>query len=200
MLKNKQIIQSQAGFTLMEIVVSTAIFAVVVSAMLVLFTNTLNINRRVQATRQVSQGTRNFTEMVAREIRNGRVDYASDNANCNSSKYTFDDNQSLAIINKAGERLCFYISASDSSLMVSKGAVTEKVNPPHFYIKPSTFHFIIRPKTDPSPGSSGTNPGIQPFVTILAEFYYQGNAGENPLLIPYQTSISTDIYDIPAAN
>lgn len=182
----------------MEIVVSTAVFAVVVSAMLVMFNNILSINRRVQATRQVSQGTRNFTEMVAREIRNGRIDYDSDNSNCNANNYAYDTNQSLAIINKNGERLCFYISGNN--LVVTKGANSENVNPPKFYVKNSSFRFIVRPKNNPNPGGFGTNPGIQPMVSIFGEFYYQANSGENPLVIPYQTSISTDVYDIPNAN
>jgi prepilin-type N-terminal cleavage/methylation domain-containing protein len=192
---------SELGFTLMEILVATAIFTVVVSAMLVLFNNTLQINRRVQSLRQVSQGTRNFTEMISREIRNGRIDYASANRNCDSANYTNPENQSLAIINKAGERICFYLQQSDESLYISKDGATdsivEKINPPNFLVLHKRFRFIVLPQTDPNPG--GTQfPGIQPMVTILATFSYQPPSGETAVEIPFQTTISTDIYDIPA--
>ena len=201
MLKLKLTDNSEQGFTLMEILVATAIFTVVVSAMLVLFNNTLQINRKVQSLRQVSQGTRNFTEMISREIRNGRIDYASTNGYCDIRKYSDSDNQSLAIINKAGERICFYLDQNDQSLYIAKygdtGTVVEKINPPNFLVLHKRFRIIVRPQTDPNPG--GTQfPGIQPMVTILATFSYQPPSGEVAAEIPFQTTISTDIYDIPA--
>lgn len=194
---------NQSGFTLVEIIVSTAIFTVVVAALLTLFNSTLSINRRVQAQRQVSQGTRNFTEMIAREIRNGRIDYASENSNCDRNNYKNEDNQSIALINKEGERLCFYLDASERALYVSNDSnesyAPEKINPPYFFINPSTFRFIVRPTVDPDQGPGNSNPGIQPFVTILAEFTFQQSHGQSLVVIPYQTSISTDVYDIPPA-
>lgn len=196
---NNQI--SQSGFTLMEIVVATAVFAVVVSSMLVLFTNTLKINRRVQGARQVSQGSRNFTEIIAREIRNGRIDYFSEDTNC-VQDYSSEKNQNLALINKAGERLCFFLK--EETLYLSKVSatsyITEKVNPPNFFVDQNTFRFIVKPATDPDATAGGSKPGIQPLVTIVAKFTYRGANGETPVSIPYQTSISTDVYDIPNAD
>ena len=69
-------LQTEAGFTLMEIVVATTIFAIVVSALMGLFDYTLKINRKAEALRQATQGMRNFVEFVAKEVRNGRIDYS----------------------------------------------------------------------------------------------------------------------------
>jgi prepilin-type N-terminal cleavage/methylation domain-containing protein len=63
------------GFTLMEIVVSTTIFAIVAAAMMSLFNYVLKINRRSEALRQSAQGLRNFVEILAKDIRNGQIDY-----------------------------------------------------------------------------------------------------------------------------
>jgi prepilin-type N-terminal cleavage/methylation domain-containing protein len=200
----KSQIEYQAGFTLMEIIVSTALFAIVMSALLVLFNNTLQINRRVQSVRQVSQGTRNFTEMIAREIRNGQIDYES-STNCNTDSYQYENNQSLAIINSVGERLCFYLDGSTLYLVKTaseSNPTPEAINPPDFYIDQNTFRFIVRPTTTPKPDPAGgkPNPAVQPFVTILAQFSYRPANGQDIVTIPYQTSISTDVYDIPGIN
>ena len=77
----KQFVQGSAGFTLMEIVVSTTIFAFVSVAMMALFNYTLKINRRSEALRQATQGMRNFVEYLVKEIRNGEIDYAIVNGN-----------------------------------------------------------------------------------------------------------------------
>lgn len=194
----------QSGFTLVEIIVSTAIFVVVMGAMLGLFTQTLQINRRVQATRELVQGSRNFTETVTREVRNGRIDYSSWTTECDVDNYLTDKNQSLAILTRSGDQLCFYLANSGIFYLKKKtpsGVYVDAVfDATRFKINPDTFRFIVRPKTDPNPDTGGTTgcngciPGIQPFVTILAQF--QLTSGNTSAMIDYQTTISTDVYDI----
>lgn len=191
------IIRKQQGFTLAEIVVATTVFAIVVTSILALFNFVLKINRQVQATRQVAQGSRNFTEVLSREIRNGQIDYNSNQ--CDSSSYPKDDNQQLGIVSFNGDKLCFYLDAQTGLLYLERNSgsqfTTEVVNPPNFTIDPSTFRFIVRPTTDPWGVS---NQGVQPMVTVLAQFeVFKGGADET--IIPYQTTISTDVYDIPPA-
>lgn len=196
--QKKNNLPTQSGFTLMEIVVSTAIFASTVTLMLGLFNSALKINRRVESLRQVAQGTRNFTETLTREIRNGRVDYSGAGF-CNSFNYGSSNNQGLAIVNHAGEKLCFYLDTTTSELMVSKSVngstVTESINPQNFRINTSTFEFVVRPTDNPDTGSAPYI-GIQPQVTIFAQFQVQLSTNEL-ITLPYQTTISTDVYDIP---
>jgi len=73
--------RSRRGFTLMEILVATTIFAVVSSALMSLFNLTLQINRRAEALRQATQGMRSFMEFLVKEIRNGQVNYLVINGN-----------------------------------------------------------------------------------------------------------------------
>ncbi len=195
----------QQGFTLMEIIVATAIFVTVVTAVLALFDYVLQVNRRVQAVRQVAQGTRAFTETLSREIRNGRIDYTQATGNCAASNYTQASNQSLAMSTADGTQVCIYLVDGSSEgaegsgqLYIERrnqgGTVAEElVNPPNFNINPDTFRFIVRPSLNPFGGSSQ---GIQPMVTILAEFMvYPGQRDEQ--IIPYQTTISSDVHNIP---
>jgi prepilin-type N-terminal cleavage/methylation domain-containing protein len=196
-------IRSQKGFTLIEIIVATSIFVVVVSAMLTLLNYTLKINRRVEGLRQVTQGARNFTEALVRDIRNGQVDYSITDAAspCYVGNYSFQNNKSLGLINSLGERSCYYLSGTN--LMLTKkttnGTVTEQVNATNIIIDNATFHFHVRPTTDPKP-SSPPYPGVQPLVTIVANIRAQLSPGEPSANIPYQTTISIDAYDIPHAN
>jgi len=190
----------------MEIVVSTTIFAVVLTMMLVLFSYTLRINRKVEGLRQVSQATRNFTEFIVREIRNGSIDYSGtiDAAHCTvpynaSSGATF-----LALVNRAGDRECFYLVANgiNSNLWLTKlpvtggSAISEQVNPVNVTIDASTFRFFVRPTANPQIASGGFYPGVQPFVTIVMNLSASFNSIEQPSVIPYQTSVSTDNYSI----
>lgn len=188
--------RSQFGFTLMEIIVATAIFAVVISAVLGLFNYVLRINAKVQATRQLSQGVRVFTEILAREIRNGRISY-SQTGSCNpQTSYNSLNNQQLALITYNGDKLCFYLNPTDEKLYIerisSSGTVTDSINPSRVTVNAGSFMFAVHPSQDPL----SNNQGIQPMVTIMAEFVVNKN-GRDQVVVPYQTTISSDVYDIP---
>ncbi|HEX3099354.1 MAG TPA: type II secretion system protein [Patescibacteria group bacterium] len=185
----------QSGFTLVEIIVSTAIFVTVVSAMLGLFNYTLQINRRVQALREVVQGTRTFSETITREVRNGRIDYSSWTIECNASNYAISSNTSLGIVTKTGDRLCFYFSGNDMYLKkLTPLGITNNIlfNSGNFSINRSLFTFTVRPTRDPN---VVPYPQVQPSVVIAGQFVLNKNA-TNPTTINYQTTISTDVYDI----
>jgi prepilin-type N-terminal cleavage/methylation domain-containing protein len=188
----------QLGFTLMEIIVATALFAISVSAILGLFNYALQINRRVEALRQVAQGTRNFTEAFVREIRNGRIDYQSSLSRCATIDYADSQNTRLALVTASGDKVCYFLSGNN--LLVQKrtasgGVVEEQINPVGFTITASKFHLYVRPTTNPKP-SAPPYPDQQPFVTIVALFSVQ--VGADPAVtIPYQTTVGTDAYDLP---
>jgi len=177
----------------MEIVVATTIFVTSVTIMMVLFNYTLQINRRVDALRQSAQGTRNFAEFLVREIRNGKIDYVTTYSTCQPS-YGSAQNNAIAIVNRAGEPECFY--ASGTNLYIEKSGTTSQINPANLTINSSTFRFIVRPSTNAHPANP-PYPGIQPFVTILAQFNTTVAGVSQPVIIPYQTTVSPDIYDIP---
>ena len=131
-----------AGFTLMEIMVSTTIFAIVAVALLSLFNYVLKINRKTEALRQASQGMRNFVELLVKEIRNGQIDYYVANGQTYTAgisgapcqrptgdvldpvtgvkTYEFKENK-LGIINTENVQECFYL-ADDQASPVYAGA------------------------------------------------------------------------------
>ena len=125
----------QAGFTLMEIIEATTIFAIVTVAMLGLFNYVLKINRRSQALAQASEGMPNFVEFLVKEVQNGQIDYyvangfytpaISSTSPCvppgvvgapvtGASTYSAQDNK-LGIINTDNLQECFYYGKADGS-------------------------------------------------------------------------------------
>src|SRR5258708_416913 len=121
----------QAGFTLMEIIVATSIFALAFSCILTLFNYTLKINRKSEALRQASQGMRNFMEFLVKEVRNGQINYGVVNRNpsalwpigpCTApsiappltSTYHTPDNR-LAIMTTEGDEECIYFGNSSAN-------------------------------------------------------------------------------------
>ncbi len=229
-----QNLKRQKGFTLMEIVVATTIFAVVVSSLLALFNYTLKINRKSEALRQAAQGMRNFVEFLVKEVRNGQIDYYVNNSlptaslgPCGASvvvgqrSYETQDNR-LGIINTDNIQECFYFGDNDGNyvgnssifdapqnsnytLVMEKAGIAspQVLNPANFRIE--KLMFLIRPLCDPftstcdwPPGAypPGAYPKTQPFVTILMKFVAKLPTGEE-VPISYQTSVSSQKYDIP---
>lgn len=218
-------LRSRQGFTLMEIMVSTSIFAVVALAMLSLFNSTLKINRKSEALRQATQGVRNFTEFLIKTIRNGQVDYAVDSANflvknpvapCpkpdpivgnpHNGTDTYNSKESrLGIITPEGERWCLFLGDSNGNwvangfsgqtlVLKTESGLTQILNPP--YYKVESLMFVIRPLEDPYYKSTGGLIRTQPAVSLFMKVVAQLPSGDT-FPIYYQTSVSSDKYDIP---
>lgn len=142
-LQANQLKSLSSGFTLMEIMVATVIFAIVAVAMLSLFNYVLKINRRGEALRQASQASRDFVEFLVKEIRNGQIDYYIANAKYQPSikpgsspcaapgtagdsvplsdvpsTYYSKENR-LGIINTDNIQECFYYGKDDGSYVDS---------------------------------------------------------------------------------
>lgn len=217
-----------AGFTLIEIVVATTIFAVVASAIMSLFNYTLQINRRSEALRQATQGMRNFVEFLVKEVRNGKIDYGiidgsvargfaigpCGDGTLGSSYYASKENR-LGLVNIEGVSECFYYADSSGDYIGSNNfslntgtLVLEKSNGVKQILNPSNFDveklvFLIKPICDPytvtPPGCSAYGndyPKLQPSVSMFIRFSVTLPTKEK-VTINYQTSVSTNQYDIP---
>lgn len=227
--------RSDNGFTIMEIVVATTIFAFVITALLSLFSYTLKINRRTEALRQATQGLRNFMEFVAKEIRNGQIDYyvirGTTNADdisptspckhpANSGGDSYNDKENkLGLITDDGIEECIYFAKEDGSyvdtpglgapsntftapagssyvLAMQKTGVggVQILNPSNFKI--DSLVFYIRPKKDPFVAAGGFAK-MQPFVVLIMKARVKLPTGEIQDIY-YQTSVSTNRYDLPS--
>src|SRR4051812_46096945 len=94
-----------SGFTLIEAVVATSVFAFLVSSIVGVYISAIQIDRKTRAQRAVVQNARYITEFMAKEVRNGKIDYSGANTCTNSATV-------LCLINQAGEAEKFYYSNS----------------------------------------------------------------------------------------
>lgn len=217
--------ESNRGFTLIEVIVATTIFAIVVAAMMALFNYTLKINRKAEALRQAAQGIRNFTEYVVKAVRNGQIDYAVDHTTffvqnpvspCpkpqlsagqphnGSDTYVQKENR-LGLITPENERWCLFLGdaagnwvpsgfVGETLVLQKESGFKQILNPP--YYKVENLMFLIRPLEDPYYTGAGGLIRTQPFVTIIMKAVARLPTGEvQPIY--YQTTISSDKYDIP---
>lgn len=213
------------GFTLMEIVVATTIFAIVVTAILSLFDYALKINRKSEAIRQATQGMRNFIETFVKDIRNGEIEYGTkDNGlsprgfnigPCgsatavtisNGTAYYAGKENKISLINSEGEHECVFY-ANNSGAYVSNTyndssgiLMIQKENGLSQRLNPvntkiENFVLYIRPVKDPYNNVGGYEK-IQPVVSLMMKFTAELPTKEKVSLY-YQTSVSTNKYDIP---
>ena len=78
---NYQLTTNQNGFTLIEAVVATSVFAFLVTSILGVYMATVQLDSETRAQRAVAQNARFIMEFLAKEIRNGTIDYASYSGN-----------------------------------------------------------------------------------------------------------------------
>src|SRR6185503_8666065 len=134
-------LHEQRGFTLMEIIVSTTIFAGTLTLMFSLFSYTLKINRRGDALRQATQGMRNFSEFLVKEIRNGKIDYAVGSiaqvGPCpDGTAYTTPSSTVLGLTSLDGERECIFWDSVAKALKVQKETtLAYSLNPTSFTVE-----------------------------------------------------------------
>jgi len=217
--------KSSAGFTLMEIVVATTIFVIVTAGLMSLFNKTLKINRRSEALRQATQGMRSFVEFLVKEVRNGQINYfvingtqlapsspigpCSAPVSVGDPTYKNKENR-LGMISFSGEEECVYFGNESGNplpagtftapadknytlVLQRANGVKQIINPVNFRIE--SLMFLIRPLKDPYTPVGGFV-GVQPFVNINIKFVAKLPTGES-VSIYYQTTVSTNKYDIP---
>ena len=206
----------EKGFTLIELLVSVSIFAVVVTLGLAIFNQVLQIQRRSEVTRRLTQAVRNTSEFLVKEIRNGKIDYGIQNgatlknpylSHCpqplsvnGSATYVWNNanyNQAIAIDNDAGETECVYYVVAQKALYLEKLGLTtpQRLTPGDVSI--DRFEVRLVPGRDPymdvPPGSlAETQPLAQ--ILMVATAALPGGGGKT---INYQTAVSTNDYDIP---
>lgn len=217
--------KKQSGFTLVELIVATALFVLTVSLIMSLFTYTLKTNRKVQSIRSLVQGTRGFAEILSREVRNGRIlyntagstlptDVDSNSSGCFASVQSNYNNgnirnKAVVFTTSAGNLLCVYMSPnpSDSTkgrLFIKKyvtestaggstSQVDQEITSSTFWLDPQTFILQVNPSTPPT-----SNQSSQPRVTVYADFTAQAGGSSDAASLSYQTTISTDVYDLPS--
>ncbi len=193
-------LSKQKGFTLIEAVVATGLFAITLSSVIGVYLATIKINRRTDLIRTASENARYITEYMSKEIKNGQIAYSGVvSSPCTSALFLTGDSPVLPIVNVDGDRLCFYIgsssgqvSSSGPDLWVIKNNMQPiKINSSN--VKITRMSFYVNPATDPYVAGST----IQPRVTLIGLVQAISGSQDN-VTMPVQTSITLPTYDVVA--
>src|SRR3989344_2234857 len=147
--------RQQKGFTLIEAVVATAVFAFVIASIFGVYNSALQLDRKSKSQRVVAQNARFIMEYLGKEIRNGAIFY-------NGYPGGIAD-ETLILANQANEVESFYLTGTD--LQLEKNSTTTNLNSSG--IKVTNLEFYIEPNGEPYVLGSAYNE--QPRVTVALE-------------------------------
>ena len=199
--------QSSRGFTLVEMLVATALFTVVTGSMVSLYLYSIKISRRADVIRTAAQNARFLSEYLAKEIRNGSIDYAPVSSICTGSPT--QGLASLAIVNISGQHLCIYradaaVGNNDAAYDANGLYLDVKLNtePSQLLtsnLKISAFSVYLNPLVDPTGGNQH-----EETVTIIGAVNavsgdINTTSPQDSVVIPIDVSISIPDYGYSGA-
>ncbi len=171
---------SQFGFTLIEAVVATAVFAMTMTSIVGVYIAVQRLNRQSASLQALQQNGRFISEDVTKLIRNGQIDYARYGASVPQPT-----TPNLYAIDRDGMQVWVY--RSGDSLILDKGSYGS-ANLTSKEVKVLNFQVFVWPATDPFPG--GTE---QPTVTMYLDL--QANiSSQDVTRFPFQITVATREY------
>lgn len=169
----------EKGFTLIEAIVATAVFAFVIVSVMGVFIATISLDAKTRAQRAVTQNARFIMEYLAKEVRNGTIYYSGYPGGTADS--------TLYVINQSDEIEHFYLSGTD--LKLDKGSST---NLNTATVRVTKLSFLVYPPENPL--TSAKTYDVQPSVTVILELSsnYGNKAGETSIINLQSTFTSRD--------
>jgi len=181
---------NQQGFTMIEILVTMAIFVSAVSSLSAIFLYSNQSQRKTQAIQQTQSDSRFAMEVIAQQVRKGSIDYASTQYGGTIASNPQDvlvlrdtaDNQVWFRRNEVGGRGVIEMSEN--------GTLWVELTPPDLSI--TLLKFYISPSADPFIASPATNQ--QPMVTIVMTSSNISIEGEGLPSVSTQTTVTSRQY------
>ncbi|MFA6307871.1 MAG: prepilin-type N-terminal cleavage/methylation domain-containing protein [Patescibacteria group bacterium] len=213
---NKQIIKNENGFTLIEMLVSMAVFSLMVFAVGAIYIAFNSSQVRTTASQQVLNDSQYAMDFMAKEIRNNAIVKYS--LNCDDFINTVGANAdvfSKCIILKRpnGQVFAFtshnngadakvnllyvLLTCTDNTcntyedIYFNSGSVATLLGPDLNNIQLDNLDFLINPTTDPFVING---PNAQPKVTINMKVVYNSTNQTKRVNYVFQTTVSSRIY------
>jgi prepilin-type N-terminal cleavage/methylation domain-containing protein len=140
-------LKTKKGFSLIEVLVATALFAIITTATLDIFKLVIDSQRGAIATQNVEESLKYFLEVTAKEIRMARRNML--NCLSFSSLKIYSVTQvsanadDLFFVNYKGE--CVKYSLSNGRFAITRGNVTDYISPAKIVI--DELHFVLEDET-----------------------------------------------------
>jgi len=164
--------KNEKGVTLMELIISLALFSIAVIVVLGLLSMGITAQRKVLALQNVQENARFFLEFIAKEVRMGVIS--------NSSASTLD------IINQAEEGIRYSFINGNIERVTIPGNQGGPINSTDVIVS-GTFYTA----------GIGTADNLEPKVTISLSVQGSGTKIEEQARIDLQTTLSQRTLDLP---
>lgn len=185
------------GFTLIEILIVTLLFALASTILAQTFVGFNQLHRRVANAATLAQDMRFATELLVREARNKSINYAAYPIVDEAASSTV-----LHLVSAAGtEDISIQSSAvcADPSganclaLSVDNGVTWNPITSTHVNVK--RFGVYIRPTSSPFISTNGAySSNLQPIVTFVLDTEYLGTGPNDHVSLTAQTSVTSRAY------
>jgi prepilin-type N-terminal cleavage/methylation domain-containing protein len=185
MIGNK--IKSKSGFSLVEILVATALFVVIMTAALNIFKTVIDSQRSAIATQNVEESLKYFLEVTGKEIRMAKRDSAADCGPVNNIYRVGALSSELYFKNYHDECVAYYLTKVDgvNRFTIWRGSGFGYITPATINV--DELNFVLRPEG----GASNS----QPTVTIKMVAHALGkNNAQSEMRI--QTTMTSRYYKV----
>lgn len=177
--------KSNRGFTLMEIIVSMALFASIVLSAAQIFKMVIESQRNAIIAQNMQGGARYAFDTMSKEIRMAQKDEAGNctgEGNANRVYAVSADGQELYFKNYHGECVAYYLDSENEALMIERHGYVAKTLPDKIKVK--SLQFSIVDDID----------NVQSLVTANLEVEAEGKEAEKQNMI-IQTAVSSRYYE-----
>lgn len=143
--------KNSSGFSIMEAVVSAAVFATVVVSSMGVYLATVKLDAKSRAERSVQQNARFIMDFIAKEVRNGSIDYGATQGA-----------HRLVLVNQQDQQEIFELGGTD--LEFDKPAIgVTTLNSDD--VRVTRFDVYLNPASNPFVLANDVH--IQPHVTVV---------------------------------
>ncbi|PIR12759.1 hypothetical protein COV49_04480 [Candidatus Falkowbacteria bacterium CG11_big_fil_rev_8_21_14_0_20_39_10] len=181
----KKLKQSNRGFTLMEIIVSLALFTAIVLSAAQIFKMVIESQRNAIIAQNMQGGTRYAFDTMSKEIRMAQKDEigtCTGEGNVNRVYAVSEDGQELYFKNYHGECVAYYLDNANETLMIERHGYVAKTLPDQIKVK--ALQFSIIDDVD----------NVQSLVIANLEVEAEGKETEKQDMI-IQTAVSSRYYE-----
>lgn len=186
----KNFINKNPGFSLIEILVTIGLFALVMTISSAIFINVNNLEQQTSNMAKLQNEGRYMLEKMGKEIRGRELDYEAMKAEIQSTGET----KTLVFkSDEYGETYMLSFNQADSSIeitSVSGLGDQSQANLNSSEVTVDQFKFIITPVAAPD----SANPTVQPRVTIMMVIKNKNAPEKYRKTLTLQTTISSKIY------
>lgn len=166
-----RLIESHGGFTILEMMVSLAIFSVIIVIAAGGFIRALRTERQVSAYMNVNSSISLFLEQVAREVRTGQ-DFCVNGNNCASPS-------DISFLNPSGKRISYCLDRGSIKRSVDSDCGSgQRITGENILVKYLTF--VIT--------GNGASDGAPPRVTIIL-----GATSQKQFQLDYELNLQTTV-------